>query len=201
MNAFAVTQAKTTGGRSIHQFDYIAEMMQIALDDTPVLQIKGRVTQVVGTIIKAVVPTVKVGEVCVLRNPGEDFEMKAEVVGFARDAALLTPIGDMYGISSATEVIPTGRAHMVPVGFGLLGRVLDGLGRPLDEAERGPLEATKFYPVFAEAPDPLTRRIITEPLELGGALIIVYLVGHVFVGLVRAIRAEVRWIRRGRDRS
>ena len=164
--------SSTTGhpqgaARSVRQFDYIAEMMQLALDDTPVLKIKGRVTQVIGTIIKAVVPTVKVGEVCVLRNPGEDFEMKAEVVGFARDAALLTPIGDMYGISAATEVIPTGRAHMVPVGFGLLGRVLDGLGRPLDEAERGPLEASKFYPVFAEAPDPLKRKIISQPLELG----------------------------------
>ena len=149
------------------QFDYITEMMEVALQDTPTLRIKGRVTQVIGTIIKAVVPTVKVGEVCILRNPGEDFEMKGEVVGFARDAALLTPIGDMYGISSATEVIPTGRAHMVPVGDGLLGRVLDGLGRPLDEEENGPIEASKFYPVFAEAPDPLTRRIITDPLELG----------------------------------
>jgi type III secretion protein N (ATPase) len=151
----------------MRHFDYITEMMEMALHDTQTLRIKGRVTQVIGTIIKAVVPTVKVGEVCILRNPGEDFEMKGEVVGFARDAALLTPIGDMYGISSATEVIPTGRAHMVPVGNGLLGRVLDGLGRPLDEAELGPIEATKFYPVFAEAPDPLTRRIISEPLELG----------------------------------
>lgn len=167
MNTYAASTSTMSKSRSIHQFDYITEMMQLALDDTPILQIKGRVTQVVGTIIKAVVPTVKVGEVCVLRNPGEDFEMKAEVVGFARDAALLTPIGDMYGISSVTEVIPTGRAHMVPVGFGLLGRVLDGLGRPIDEAERGPLEATKFYPVFQEAPDPLKRRIIREPLELG----------------------------------
>lgn len=151
----------------MRQFDYITEMMEMALHDTPTLRIKGRVTQVIGTIIKAVVPTVKVGEVCILRNPGEDFEMKGEVVGFARDAALLTPLGDMYGISSATEVIPTGRAHMVPVGPGLLGRVLDGLGRPLDGAERGPLEASKFYPVFAEAPDPLSRRIIDKPLELG----------------------------------
>lgn len=107
----------------MRQFDYITEMMEMALQDTPTLRIKGRVTQVIGTIIKAVVPAVKVGEVCILRNPGEDFEMKAEVVGFARDAALLTPLGDMYGISSATEVIPTGRAHMVPVGAGLLGRV------------------------------------------------------------------------------
>lgn len=152
---------------SIKSFDYVADMMQLALEDTPTLMIKGRVVQVIGTIIKAVVPSVKVGEVCILRHPGEDFEMKAEVVGFARDAALLTPIGDMYGISSTTEVIPTGRAHMVPVGDGLLGRVLDGLGQPLDAADKGPLVADRFYPVYADAPDPMKRRVIERPLPLG----------------------------------
>ena len=58
--------------------------------------------------------------------------MKGEVVGFARDAALLTPLGDMYGISSATEVIPTGRVQSVAVGDGLRGRVLDGFGNFVD---------------------------------------------------------------------
>lgn len=148
-------------------FDYVTDMLELAISDTPTLVIKGRVTQVIGTIIKAVVPAVKIGEVCILRQPGEDFEMKAEVVGFAKDAALLTPIGDMYGISATTEVTPTGRAHMVPVGNGLLGRVLDGLGNPMDFDERGPLEADHFYPVFAEAPDPMKRRVIKDPLELG----------------------------------
>jgi type III secretion protein N (ATPase) len=148
-------------------FDYVTDMMALAIQDTPTLAIKGRVTQVIGTIIKAVVPAVKIGEVCILRQPGEDFEMKAEVVGFLKDAALLTPIGDMYGISATTEVMPTGRAHMVPVGNGLLGRVLDGLGQPMDFEERGPLEADRFYPVFAEAPDPMKRRIIKDPLPLG----------------------------------
>jgi type III secretion protein N (ATPase) len=148
-------------------FDYVTDMLELAIADTPTLAIKGRVTQVIGTIIKAVVPAVKVGEVCILRQPGEDFEMKAEVVGFAREAALLTPIGDMYGISATTEVMPTGRAHMVPVGDGLLGRVLDGLGNPLDASERGPLEADRFYPVFADAPDPMKRRVIKDPVPLG----------------------------------
>ncbi|MBW7849357.1 MAG: type III secretion system ATPase SctN [Rhodospirillales bacterium] len=151
----------------MRQFDYIVDLLQIALADTPTLHVKGRVVQVVGTIIKAVVPAVKIGEVCLLRNPGEDFELKAEVVGLSRDAALLTPIGDMFGISTATEVIPTGRTHVVPVGHGLLGRVLDGLGRPLDAKTRGPLDAQHFYPVYQEAPDPLTRRVISKPLPLG----------------------------------
>ncbi|MBC05414.1 type III secretion system ATPase SctN [Thalassospira sp.] len=151
----------------MRDFSYITDMMALALNEVQPLTIKGRVAQVVGTIIRAVVPSVRIGEICILRTPGEKFELQAEVVGFAKDAALLTPIGDMYGISTATEVIPTGRAHMVPVGPALLGRTLDGLGRPLDVAERGPLTVEQHYPVYQEAPDPLTRRIISSPLSLG----------------------------------
>ncbi|MQA40727.1 type III secretion system ATPase SctN [Rugamonas aquatica] len=151
----------------MHQFHYIAELMGLAMQEAPTLIVRGRVTQVVGTIIRAVVPSVSIGEICLLRNPGEHTEIQAEVVGFARDAALLTPLGDMHGISNATEVIPTGRSHMVAVGPGLLGRVLDGLGRPLDRDTCGPLETEGHYPVFAEAPDPLKRRLIAEPLALG----------------------------------
>jgi type III secretion protein N (ATPase) len=151
----------------MRQFDYIMEMMSAALQETPALAVRGRVTQVIGTIIKAVIPSVTIGEVCLLKSPGQLREMQAEVVGFSRDAALLTPIGDMYGISNATEVMPTGRTHMVPVGYALLGRVLDGLGRPMDRQTHGPLEADHFYPVFADAPDPLKRRLIDRPLSLG----------------------------------
>jgi type III secretion protein N (ATPase) len=142
-------------------------MMARALDDAQTLCVKGRIVQVVGTLIKAAVPQVKVGEICLLRNPDEPAVMKAEVVGFVRDAALLTPLGDLHGLSGATEVIPTGMPHQVPVGPGLLGRVLDGLGRPLDENVRGPLRVEKYYPVFAQAPDPLTRPLIERPLPLG----------------------------------
>lgn len=151
----------------MRQYDYILDLMSLALQDATLLQVRGRVTQVVGTIIKAVVPTVKIGEVCLLRNPGETDALKAEVVGLTREAALLTPIGELYGISAATEVVPTGRAHMVPVGNGLLGRVLDGLGHPLDIATEGALVPDTYYPVYADAPDPLRRRIIDRPLKLG----------------------------------
>lgn len=148
-------------------FGHVTEMMARALDDAQTLCVKGRIVQVVGTLIKAAVPQVKVGEICLLRNPDEPAVMKAEVVGFVRDAALLTPLGDLHGLSGATEVIPTGMPHQVPVGPGLLGRVLDGLGRPLDENVRGPLRVEKYYPVFAQAPDPLTRPLIERPLPLG----------------------------------
>lgn len=151
----------------MHHLSYILDFVEEAIEAALPLAIKGRVTQVVGTIIKAAVPQVKIGELCLLQNPGETRSSQAEVVGFAKDAALLTPLGDMFGISSNTEVIPTGRMQQVAVGAGLLGRVLDGLGNPLDRATKGPLQAEAFYPVYADPPDPLTRRVIAKPLALG----------------------------------
>ncbi|HQB31115.1 MAG TPA: type III secretion system ATPase SctN [Syntrophales bacterium] len=131
------------------------------------MAVKGRVVQVVGTIIRAVVPAVKIGEICILKDPMEDWALQAEVVGFSRQAALLTPLGDIHGISAATEVVPTGRSHVVPVGQALLGRVLDGLGNPLDAGTRGPIDTDDVYPVYADPPDPLSRRMITASMPLG----------------------------------
>ena len=147
--------------------DYIAGLFDHALMEAHPIEVKGRVVQVVGTIIKAVVPGVKIGEICVLRNPSENWELKAEVVGFSKQAALLTPLGELYGISSTTEVVPTGKSLMVPVGPGLLGRVLDGSGSPIDSEKKGPLQPETYYPVYADPPNPLKRKMITEPLPLG----------------------------------
>ena len=148
-------------------FRYITDLLAESLEEVQLLQIRGRITQITGTIIKAMVPGAKIGELCLLRNPGEAFELKAEVVGFAGKEALLTPMGDLYGLSSNTEVIPTGKMQMVPVGPGLLGRVLNGMGEPLDVAAHGPLPVEDYYPVYQDAPDPLSRRIIDKPLALG----------------------------------
>ena len=152
---------------AVDSFGYIPTALRSALAEPNPLAVKGRVSHVIGTIIRAVVPAVRVGEICLLRNPGEDFELNAEVVGFVKDAALLTPIGDMHGVSSTTEVIPTGRPHLVPVGPSLFGRVLDGMGKPMDMATKGKLTPEAYYPVYQETPDPLTRRIIDRPLPLG----------------------------------
>jgi type III secretion protein N (ATPase) len=145
--------------------DYIPDILESALRSNVPVDIRGRVVQVVGTIIKAVVPGVRIGEICTLRNPWDNWELQAEVVGFAEEAALLTPLGDIQGISSSTEVLPSGSVHMVPVSPTLLGRVLDGLGNPMDGGP--PLEATSFYPVYADPPGPMTRKVIDRPLPLG----------------------------------
>jgi type III secretion protein N (ATPase) len=146
-------------------FEYMVNIIEDAVRDIKTIEIRGRVEKVVGTIIHAVVPGVKIGELCLLKNPWEEWELKAEVVGFAKRVALLTPLGDLQGISHATEVIPTGEIHSVPVGDDLLGRVLNGLGEPMDGGP--PLRPAAYYPVYADAPSPMDRRIIDRPISLG----------------------------------
>ena len=149
------------------RFDYISEVLDRAVDEAQLIDVKGRVVQVVGTIIKASVPGVKVGEICILRDPWENVEMQAEVIGFNKETVLLTALGQMTGLSVQTEVIPSRRVHMVGVGESLLGRVLDGLGRPIDVEEKGPLLPEGYYPVYADPPNPLERKIISKPISLG----------------------------------
>ncbi|MBW2067580.1 MAG: type III secretion system ATPase SctN [Deltaproteobacteria bacterium] len=145
----------------------VTTIFQQALSEVQTVQARGRVIQVVGTIIKAVAPGVKIGEVCILRDSSDGWEVQAEVVGFSKQMALLTPLGDIQGLSPHTEVIPTGKSLMVPVGPSLFGRVLDGCGRPIDEDENGPLEPETYYPVYADPPNPLKRKMISKPLPLG----------------------------------
>ena len=146
-------------------FEYIGSILEDAVRSTTTVEIRGRVEQVVGTIIRAIVPGVKVGELCILKNPWENFELKAEVVGFIKNVALLSPLGSCQGVSPATEVIPTGEILSVPVGPELLGRVVDGLGNPIDNGPE--LRCRTHYPVFAQAPNPMTRMPISRPLTLG----------------------------------
>lgn len=147
--------------------NFIKELLQKGIEESQPIEIKGRVLQVVGTIIRASVPRVKIGELCSLKCPWEKSGLLAEVVGFSGDAALLTPLGDITGLSSSTEVIPLGRVHEVPVGPHLLGRVLDGLGNAIDVEEKGPLIVEKYYPVYNNPPNALKRNIIERPLSLG----------------------------------
>ncbi|MEM8622199.1 MAG: type III secretion system ATPase SctN [Pseudomonadota bacterium] len=152
------------GGAELTRF---ADDLALAVQNASLIEVRGRVLRVTGTIIEAMVPGAQIGELCILRGPAPDFELKAEVVGFQGRTALLTPMGEMQGVSSHTEVLPTGRAHMVGVGPKLKGRVLNGMGEPLDEDEKGPLEVEDYYSVYRESPDPMSRRIIEKPMPLG----------------------------------
>ncbi|MCA9756062.1 MAG: type III secretion system ATPase SctN [Candidatus Eisenbacteria bacterium] len=131
------------------------------------MEVRGRVTGLVGIIVKAALPEAWVGELCYIKNPHSDELVRAEVVGFDRHEALLMPLGELANIGMASEVIPTGRGLVVKVGDALLGRVVNGLGEPRDLAERGPLQTDQEYPVMAAPPDPLVRKRIQQPLPIG----------------------------------
>lgn len=136
-----------------------------SLEELEITTINGRITETVGMLIKAIVPQVKIGEVCLVKRAGEP--LMTEVVGFTREEVLLSPLGEMTGIGPSSEVIPTHMPLHIKVGPKLLGRVLDGLGRPLDEHTKGPLEVDEIYPVIQAAPDPLKRKRISEPISVG----------------------------------
>ncbi len=146
---------------------YLTNALQGAVESSRLVDIRGRVTEVQGMIIKAAVPGVKIGELCELVTPNEEKTGYAEVVGFQGHETVLSPMGEIIGISSTTEVIPTGRVHHVGVGPHLLGHVLDGMGSPLDPTAFDGIEPETYYPVYTSAPDPMTRKIIDKPLPLG----------------------------------
>lgn len=144
----------------------LVQAMYAALEHAQLLVVRGRVKQVIGTLIRATAPAVRIGEICVLQTPGEPFQLQAEVIGFADGDVLLSPIGELQGISLMTMVVPTGESHCIGVGPHLLGQVLDGFGRPLGAGKHVDPSCMQ-YPVYTEAPNPLTRMMITQPLWLG----------------------------------
>lgn len=135
------------------------------LEEVELTIVNGRITEIVGMLIKAVIPDVKIGEICLVKRQGEP--LRTEVVGFTRDEVILSPLGEMSGIGPSSEVIPTRLPLHIKVGPQLLGRVLNGLGEPLDVAKKGPLELNEIYPVINPPPDPLKRQRITEPVSVG----------------------------------
>ncbi len=149
---------------SLHTDTDWAEALAQSLDQGGCIATRGRVSKAVGVTIEARGIQAHVGELCELRTPGEP-PLLAEVVGFHEQTALLTPLGPLSGVSSITEVIPTGRGHSCPVGEGLLGRVIDALGQPMDN--QGPLPPTGRSPVQRNPLGALDRRKIDHPLVTG----------------------------------
>lgn len=136
-----------------------------AIEEIDTKKYMGKVSKITGLTIESIGPSSRVGELCEIRSMGKSENIMAEVVGFRDDKILLMPLGEMEGIGPGSKVIATGHTFMVQVGMNLLGRVIDGLGNPIDG--KGPLMTTKFYPVFNTPPNPLERQNITTVLPLG----------------------------------
>jgi flagellum-specific ATP synthase len=142
----------------------LLESLRSRLQTAPPVARVGRVAQVTGLVIESEGPGVSLGDVCEIRSP-RVAPLPAEVVGFRDHRVLLMPLGEMQHIHAGCEVVATGREAGVLVGEGLIGRVLDGLGRPIDGG--GPLPAGSSRPLRSTPPNPLLRQRIKQPFETG----------------------------------
>jgi flagellum-specific ATP synthase len=125
----------------------------------------GRVVQLIGLVIESEGPMAALGEVCRIHSTRHDGSMLAEVVGFRNHHLLLMPLGEMHGIHPGSEVIATGAPLRVTVGSALKGRVIDGLGRPIDG--RGPVLSEHTVGLNLAPPHPLTRQRIHGVFQTG----------------------------------
>lgn len=135
------------------------------LGEVPRLETYGKVTRVVGLVIEAAGLDVGLGELCRITALAGERSVLAEVVGFHERGVLLMPLGEMDGLHPGSAVRPLGRSFGVDVGPGLLGRILNGLGHPIDGLGR--LDAETRVPLSAEPPNPLAREMVGTPLETG----------------------------------
>lgn len=136
------------------------------LEEIELTTVHGRITEIVGMLIKAVVPNVKMGEACLIKRSGMS-PLITEVVGFTKEEVYLSPLGDMNGVGPSSEVIPMRLPLHIKVGKELLGKVLDGLGHPLDPKVRETIQLEETFPILNTPPDPLTRQMIEEPISVG----------------------------------
>lgn len=129
------------------------------------IKINGRVSKIVGLTIEAIGPNVSIGDLCYIYSNTQLRPLTAEVVGFKENKVLLMPFGNMSGVGPGCTVEAAGETLKIGVGPKLLGRVLDGLGNPIDG--KGPIEYEEYYSVSNTPPNPLDRKRIEEPLSLG----------------------------------
>ncbi len=128
-------------------------------------KVAGRVRRVTGLVVETTPLPLPVGSLCFIYSRLSRSAVEAEVVGFRENATLMMPLGEMRGIGPGDRVESSTTEQVVPVGEHLLGRVLDGMGRPMDG--KGPIVATATYPIYADPPDPVLRPRIDEVLSTG----------------------------------
>ncbi len=145
-------------------FRYIPRYEQI-LEQAELIKVNGKVSDVVGLVIISIGPNVSLGEICTVIDKNGHEVCRSEVVGFKEGRVLSIALGEVQNISPACEIIASGKSFSIPVGKELLGRVIDGLGNPIDG--KGEINCSSFMNIHREPPNPLTRRRIKEPLQTG----------------------------------
>ena len=135
------------------------------LSDLELVKVNGRVSEVIGLVIESIGPTSSLGDVCSIKSRSGEELCLSEVVGFRSNRVLSMVLGSASSISPGSEIVASGKTFSVGVGMGLLGRVLDGLGRPMDGF--GPFEHEEIRSIYSAPPNPLERKRITQPISTG----------------------------------
>lgn len=135
------------------------------LDAACTIQASGKVTNVIGFVIESQGPVSRLGTVCDIYTKGGANKITAEVMGFRDNQVLMMPLEEIRGIGPGCRVVARQQRAIIPVGAGLLGRVIDGLGNPIDN--KGPIFAESEYPIYGAPINPLSRKRISQPLDLG----------------------------------
>lgn len=143
----------------------LLEKYQRVIDKTEPIRVNGKVIDVIGLVIVSVGPNAVLGEICTIVDQNGDEICKSEVVGFKNGKVLSIAIGEVHNISPACEIKASGKSFSVGVGKELLGRVIDGLGNPLDSA--GEINYSSYRESYREPPNPLERKRITTPIQTG----------------------------------
>jgi flagellum-specific ATP synthase len=134
------------------------------LESVKPVKLHGKVTQVVGLVIEGYCPDTSVGAICEIKPQGGD-PIPAEVVGFRNNKTLLMPLGELRGVGLDSLISVRREKASMGVGPLMLGRVIDGLGNPIDD--KGPVRVEEEYPIYAAPVNPMTRPPIRKPLDLG----------------------------------
>jgi len=144
----------------------VYDKYEMAIKELDPIKYRGTIKEVRGFLIKSKGPMAQIGELCkIIIDDDYDNFIKAEVVGFTENEVLLMPLSNMVGIKPGQYILSTGNPLTIPVSNNLLGRVLNGLGEPIDDL--GHVFSPIKYPVFNEAPSSLKRTRITHPLYTG----------------------------------
>lgn len=138
---------------------------QSFVDTISFVKKRGRVDRVTGLIIEGDGPPVSLGSLCTIISNQRDKAVDAEVVGFRDKKILLMPLGEMTGIEPGSVIESKDESPLINVSGGLLGRVLDGNGKPLDG--KGPVPLGVDYPIFGTPVNPLDKQRVKEPLDVG----------------------------------
>lgn len=135
------------------------------VDSAQLTNDSGKVTEVTGLLIKGYLPGASLGSLCEIRPPGMDRVFMAEVVGFKDKSVLMMPLTEMRGVALGAKITLRRQVATIKVGTDLLGRVVDGLGRTIDN--KGEFEALREAPLYSDVRNPLERRPIRQPLDIG----------------------------------